>query len=33
MIYGTIIPFIITFVFGSVVVIFSYIDVTLMKNV
>lgn len=32
MIYGTIIPYIITFIFGRIVVIFSYIDVTLMKN-
>lgn len=33
MIYGTIIPYIITFIFGRIAVIFSYIDVTLMKNV
>lgn len=32
MIYGTIIPYIITFVFGRIVIIFSYVDIILVKN-
>lgn len=34
MIYGTIIPYIITFVFGRIIIIiiFSYVDIILVKN-
>ena len=32
MIYGTIIPYIITFVFGKMIIILSYVDIILVKN-
>lgn len=32
MIYGTIIPYIIIFIFGKITIIFSYVDVILVKN-
>lgn len=32
MIYGTIIPYIIAFIFGNIIIIFSYVDVIPVKN-
>lgn len=32
MIYGTIIPYVITFIFGRMTVMFSYVDIILVKN-
>lgn len=32
MIYGTIIPYIITFIFGKMIIIFLYVDIILVKK-
>ena len=32
MIYGTIIPYIIIFIFDRIIIIFSYVDIILVKN-